>query len=255
MLGEIIPFIYVIIFLYGLCIGSFLNVCIYRIPLKESVAKSRSHCMSCGNQLKWYDLVPLFSYLFLRGKCRKCKAKISVQYPIVETLNGLGYVFIFWVNDINLTSILYSLCFSALIVLTVIDWRTFEIPFGINIFIFILGVIETIADYHHIVNHLLGFISVSGFLYILVLATKGRAMGGGDVKLMAAAGLLIGVGNIILSLILGCIFGSVIHIARMRVQKKDHRLAFGPYLSAGIFIAMLFGNDLIQWYFSLFHLN
>ena len=175
MLGEIIPFIYVIIFLYGLCIGSFLNVCIYRIPLKESVAKSRSHCMSCGNQLKWYDLVPLFSYLFLRGKCRKCKAKISVQYPIVETLNGLGYVFIFWVNDINLTSILYSLCFSALIVLTVIDWRTFEIPFGINIFIFILGVIETIADYHHIVNHLLGFISVSGFLYPPSLSVRSIA--------------------------------------------------------------------------------
>lgn len=255
MLSEIIPFVYVIIFLYGLCIGSFLNVCIYRIPLKESIAKSRSHCMSCGNRLKWYDLVPLFSYIFLRGKCRKCKSKISVQYPIVEALNGLGYVLIFWVNGINLTSILYSLCFSSLIVLTVIDWRTFEIPIGINIFIFALGVIETVIDYQHIVNHLLGFISVSLFLYILVLITKGRAMGGGDVKLMASAGLLIGAGNIVLSLILGCIFGSVIHIARMKIQKKDNRLAFGPYLSAGIFIAMLFGTDLIQWYFSLFNLN
>lgn len=130
MPSELILFIYVVVFLYGLCIGSFLNVCIYRIPLKESVAKSRSHCMSCGGQLKWYDLVPLFSYLFLRGRCRQCKAKISIQYPLVEALNGLGYVFIFLINGINLTSILYSLCFSALIVLSVIDFRTYEIPLG-----------------------------------------------------------------------------------------------------------------------------
>ena len=252
MPSELILFIYVVVFLYGLCIGSFLNVCIYRIPLKESVAKSRSHCMSCGGQLKWYDLVPLFSYLFLRGRCRQCKAKISIQYPLVEALNGLGYVFIFLINGINLTSILYSLCFSALIVLSVIDFRTYEIPFGINVFIFILGIIGTVADYTNWLEHILGFVVVSGFLYILVLVTKGRAMGGGDVKLMAVAGLLIGLKNSILALILGCIVGSIIHIARMKIQKKDHVLAFGPYLSVGIFIAMLFGNSFISWYFSLF---
>lgn len=252
MQRELILFIYVVVFLYGLCIGSFLNVCIYRIPLKESVAKSRSHCMSCGGQLKWYDLVPLFSYLFLRGRCRQCKAKISIQYPLVEALNGLGYVFIFLINGINLTSILYSLCFSALIVLSVIDFRTYEIPFGINVFIFMLGIIGTAADYTNWLEHTLGFVVVSSFLYILVLVTKGRAMGGGDVKLMAAAGLLIGLKNSILALILGCIVGSIIHIARMKIQKKDHVLAFGPYLSVGIFIAMLFGNSFISWYFSLF---
>ena len=252
MQSELILFIYVVVFLYGLCIGSFLNVCIYRIPLKESIAKSRSHCMSCGGQLKWYDLVPLFSYLFLRGKCRQCKAKISIQYPLVESLNGLGYVFIFYINGINITSILYSLCFSALIVLSVIDFRTYEIPLGINIFIFVLGIIGTATDYTNWLEHILGFVVVSGFLYLLVWVTKGRAMGGGDVKLMAAAGLLIGLKNSILALILGCIVGSVIHIARMKIQKKDHVLAFGPYLSIGIFIAMLFGNSFINWYFSLF---
>lgn len=252
MRSELILFTYVVVFLYGLCIGSFLNVCIYRIPLKESVAKSRSHCMSCGGQLKWYDLVPLFSYLFLRGRCRQCKAKISVQYPLVEALNGLGYVFIFFINGINITSILYSLCFSALIVLSVIDFRTYEIPFGINVFIFVLGIVETATDYTNWPEHILGFVVVSGFLYILVLITKGRAMGGGDVKLMAAAGLLIGMKNSILALILGCIVGSIIHIARMKLQKKDHVLAFGPYLSVGIFVAMLFGNSFISWYFSLF---
>ena len=89
---------YAMIFLFGIVIGSFLNVCILRIPAKESIAKERSHCMSCGYQLAWYDLVPLFSYIFLGGKCRKCKKHISLQYPLVEALNGVLYVLIFLVN-------------------------------------------------------------------------------------------------------------------------------------------------------------
>lgn len=252
MQSELILFIGIIVFLSGLCIGSFLNVCIYRIPKKECIITGRFHCMSCGGSLKWYDNVPLISYLILRGRCRECKAKISIQYPLVETLNGLGYVLIFLVNGINFTSILYSLCFSALMVLSVIDWRTYEIPFGINVFIFILGVIRAVSDYANIIEYLLGFISVSGFLYLLVWITKGRAMGGGDVKLMAAAGLLLGVKNIILALILGCILGSVIHIGRMKIQNKESMLAFGPYLAEGIFISMLFGNAIVEWYISFF---
>lgn len=257
MSSELILFIFIVVFLYGLVIGSFLNVCIYRIPKKENIAVSRSHCMSCGGQLKWYDLVPLFSYLFLRGRCRYCKAKISIQYPLVESLNGLGYVLIFYVNGINITSILFSLCFSALIVIGVIDFRTYEIPLAMNIYIGILGMVRlilTLCDVidGSIIELLLGFVSVGGFLELLRLFTKGRAMGGGDVKLMSAAGLLIGVKEIVLALILGCILGSVIHIARMKIQKAEHRLAFGPYLAAGIFISMLFGEPLIEWYLSLF---
>lgn len=244
--------LYSIVFLYGICIGSFLNVCIYRIPKKENIATNRSHCMSCNHTLKWYDLVPLFSYLFLGGKCRYCKVKLSVQYPLIEAINGLGYVFIFYINGINLTSILFSLCYSALIVLSVIDWRTYEIPISINIFILVLGIVRAVTDVSNLSEYLLGLVSVSGFLLILYYATKGRGIGGGDVKLMAAAGLLIGFKNIILALVLGCILGSIIHIARMKIQKKDHVLAFGPYLSAGIFIAMLFGDKLIKWYLSMF---
>lgn len=257
MLSELMPFVLAIVFIYGIVIGSFLNVCIYRIPLKESVAKSRSHCMSCGNKLEWYDLVPLFSYLVLRGKCRKCKAHISIQYPIVEALNGLGYVLIFVVNGINVTSILFSLCFSALVVLSVIDFRTFEIPLSINIFILVLGIARVIVElcaHHNILDYLLGMVSVSGFLLLLVIVTKGRGMGGGDVKLMFAAGLLLGFKNIVLALIFGCILGSVIHIVRMRCFGAENKLAFGPYLSGGIFIAMLFGDTLLNWYFSLFGL-
>jgi leader peptidase (prepilin peptidase)/N-methyltransferase len=241
-----------IFFLYGIVIGSFLNVCIYRIPLKENIAKSRSHCMTCGHNLAWYDLFPLFSWLFLRGKCRYCGAKISGQYPLVEAINGIGYVWILMVSGFCLNSILYCLTFSALIVITVIDWRTFEIPIGLNIFILVMGIIATAFDLEHIVNHLIGMVCVSGILAVILYASKGTAMGGGDVRLMAVAGLLLGWQKILLALALGSIIGSVIHIMRMKLSGVEHRLAFGPYLSAGIVLAMLYGEQMINWYMGFY---
>ena len=254
MLSELILFtifLYITIGLFGITIGSFLNVCIYRIPKKENIATSRSHCMECNTQLKWYDLVPLFSWLFLRGKCRYCKTKISIQYPLVELAHGIGYVWIFWVNGINFISILYCLCMSALLALSVIDLRTFEIPVGFNIFILVLGIVRAIYDYEQIVTYLIGMVCVSGFLFILFLLTRGRGIGGGDIKLMAAAGLLIGWQNIIIALFVGCILGSIIHISLMIILRKERMLAFGPYLSLGIFLAMLYGKPLFDWYIGL----
>ena len=244
---ELIP-VYIFIFLFGIVIGSFLNVCIYRIPMHETIVSERSHCMKCGYQLAWYDLVPLFSWLALRGRCRKCKAPISPQYPIVEAVNGVLYVLIFWVKDFTLESVFYCLLVSALIVLSVIDWRTYEIPIGINIFILTLGVLHLLTDLKNWPIYIIGFFSVSIFLFLIVVLSKGRAMGGGDVKLMAVAGLLIGWQNIVLALFLGCIIGSVIHIIRMKVSDAESMLAMGPYLSAGIFIAAMWGNDMISWY-------
>ena len=181
--------LYIISFLFGIVIGSFMNVCIYRLPLKENIATIGSHCMGCGHRLRWYDLVPLFSWLQLRGKCRYCKAEISVQYPLIEAMNGIGYVLIVIINGINIDSVLLCLFFSALTVLSVIDWRTYEIPIGVNITILVLGVLRCAIDYHNIVSHIIGLVCVSVFLLLLNLITGGRAMGGGDVKLMAAAGL------------------------------------------------------------------
>ena len=241
--------IYLVIFLYGIVIGSFLNVCIYRIPLGESISKERSHCMTCGYQLRWYDLVPLFSWLALRGKCRKCKTPISAQYPIIEAVNGVLYILIFAVNGMNMVSILYCLMASALLALSVIDFRTYEIPFGFNVFIAVLGLIRiglTLDNWHEFV---IGFFAVSVLLEIILLVSGGRAIGGGDVKLMAAAGLLLGWKLIILAFFIGCILGSVIHIIRMKVSQAEHVLAMGPYLSAGILIAALLGNQFIDWYF------
>ena len=242
--------LYITVFLFGIVIGSFLNVCIYRIPKKENIVKIRSHCMECNYQLRWYDLVPLFSYIFIGGRCRKCKTKLSLQYPLIEGLNGLLYVLVVAICGLTVESLLYCLMFSALLTLSVIDFRTFEIPLEINLFILTLGLIRVALDYKNFLNYLIGFLSVSGFLYILFLITKGRGIGGGDIKLMAVSGLLLGWKLNILAFALGCIIGSVIHIIRMKVTKTDHVLALGPYLSIGIMIATLWGNDLLQWYFA-----
>jgi leader peptidase (prepilin peptidase)/N-methyltransferase len=244
--------IYLFIFLYGITIGSFLNVVIYRVPKHENIAVTRSHCMTCGYQLRWFDLIPLFSWLALRGRCRKCKAKISVQYPIIEAANGIIYVITFAVHGLSIESAIYCLLFSALLALSVIDFRTFEIPFGINVFILTLGVVHLGLDYLNWRHYVIGLLSVSIFLAILYYLSGGRAIGGGDVKLMGAAGLLIGWKLIILAFFLGCIFGSVIHIIRMKLTKAEHVLAMGPYLSAGIFLSALWGDQMIEWYLHLY---
>lgn len=243
--------IHLLVFIFGLSIGSFLNVCIYRLPKHEDIVYSRSHCMSCGSVIKWYDLIPVLSYIVLKGKCRNCHSKISVQYLIIELLNGILYCMVIFVMGMNVRAILTCALTSCLIVITVIDWRTYEIPVGLNVFIGILGIIGLIFDYSNWHNFVIGACCVSGFLLILYIASKGRAIGGGDIKLMAAAGLLLGWQKIILAFILGCVLGSIIHLIRMKVTKQDHVLAFGPYLAAGIFIAQLFGQKMIYAYLSL----
>ena len=249
LLLEIVP--YIVIFIFGITIGSFLNVCIYRIPLHQSIVTVSSHCMTCGRKLKWYDMIPVFSWLLLGGKCRSCKSKISRQYPVIESLNGILYVVICLVNGMDLFSLIYCLMTSALLTLSLIDWRTYEIPPGINAFLFILGVAAAVLDRGNLLSHLAGMVCVSGFLGILYLISRGRAIGGGDIKLMFACGLILGWKQIILAFLLGCIIGSVIHLIRIRVQGEGHVLAMGPYLSAGIFLAALWGNAWISWYISL----
>ena len=246
-------YIGIMIFLFGITVGSFLNVLIYRIPKKEEFVKTRSHCMSCGYQLEWYDLIPIFSWLTLGGKCRKCKSKISVQYPLIELLNGILWLLSFLFYDLSITTLLFCGLFSSLIALSVIDFRTYEIPVGFNIFILVLGTIRVICEFLNDHNSwpefIIGLVSVSVPLTLIFYATKGRGIGGGDVKLMGAAGLLLGWKLIVLAFFLGCLLGSVIHIMRMKVSGESHVLAMGPYLSAGIVIAVLFGESIISAYF------
>ncbi len=254
-MGLTIAF-YVTIFVFGIVIGSFLNVLIYRIPRHENIAVVRSHCMQCGYQLKWYDLFPIFSYLFLRGKCRKCKAKISVQYPLVEALNGILYVVVFvfmyqQTTDSLLCCVLYCMLGSALLALSVIDFRTYEIPVGFNLFIGLLGVARIVTDYENWLQYVIGGVSVSLFLLLLFVLSNGRAIGGGDVKLMAACGLLLGWKSIILAFCIGCLLGGIIHPIRMKIAGEGRVLAMGPYLSIGVMIAALFGTQLINQYLEI----
>ena len=251
MFDPVTLLICIIIFLYGAVIGSFLNVCIFRIPKGENIAVVRSHCLSCGYNLKWYDNIPLLSYICLRGSCRKCHAHISLQYPIIEAMNAIVYLAIFIINGLTIESGIYCLAFSAFIVLSVIDFRTQEIPVGINIFLLVLGLIHTLLDYRNVLTYVIGLFSVSLVLAIIYYASKGLAIGGGDVKLMAVTGLLFGWKLNLLGFILGCIFASIIHPLRMKIGKEGNVLAMGPYLCAGVAIAALFGNDLIVLYLKL----
>ena len=248
--------LYIFIFLYGIVIGSFLNVVILRVPKGESLITKRSHCTSCSHVLHWYDLFPLFSYIFLKGRCRYCGAKISAQYPIIEASNGILWVLMFLICGFSLDTVLGCFVVSACLALSVIDARTHEIPVGINIFIAVCGIAKLVLHVRewpgYLPEYLFGAVSVSLLLLIIFLVSQGRAIGGGDIKLMAAAGLFLGLRLTIVAFLLGCLYGSVIHIARMKISKKDHVLAMGPYLSAGILSAMWFGKWIVDWYLSLF---
>ncbi len=242
---------YILIFLYGIVIGSFLNVVIIRVPRKESIVKVRSHCENCGYQLKWFDLIPIFSYLVLGGKCRKCKTKISAQHLVLEVLNGILYVFTFFMAGFSLKTVLLCLLFSVLLALSLIDFKTYEIPVGFQYVIFALAICQTILDRANWLEHVIGFFAVSVVLYLIYIISKGAAIGGGDVKLMAVCGLFVGWKLIIFAFLLGCIVGSVVHIIRMKLSGESHVLAMGPYLSIGVFVAALWGNQILTWYLGI----
>lgn len=246
--------ILIALFFLGLCVGSFCNVLIFRIPKGEEFVKTSSHCMHCGHKLGSLELIPVVSWLIQGGKCRSCGAKLSAQYPIVELLNGVMWLLagILYKGD-WVTVALYCVLFSMLMVLSVIDWRTFTIPNGINLTIFLLGIIRLVTDLQNWPEYLIGMVSVSLVFLLLHLLTGGQGLGMGDVKLMAAAGLLLGWPKLLLATMLGSLSGALIHSVRMR-RGADRKLAFGPYLAAGIWFSALVGGQLIEAYLSLFGL-
>lgn len=247
-------FILAALTLIGLCVGSFCNVLIYRIPLGEEFVKTPSHCMSCSHRLKWYELIPVASWLVQGGKCRSCGVKLSAQYPVIEALNGVMWLLtglLYWDEPVRV--VLYCVLFSMLMVLSVIDWRIFEIPNGINLTILILGVIQLAVDWENWSVYVIGLVCVSVVFLLLWFLTGGAGLGMGDVKLMAAAGLLLGWQKIILAVLIGSIAGAVIHMIRMK-RGAGRKLAFGPYLAGGIWVSALFGGTIISAYLGLFGL-
>ena len=245
------PLLYIIIFLFGICIGSFLNVVILRVPAGESIVTGPSHCMRCGRRLKWYEMVPIFSFLALRGRCSGCGEKISPQYPLIEAANGLLWVFLFYWFGLSWQALCACGFVSCLLALSVIDARTGEIPPGINIAIAVLAVCETALDLSSWPTHVIGLFAVSVPLLLVWLITKGAGVGGGDIKLLAAAGLFLGWKLVVFSVLVGCLAAVCVHIPRMALKKAGRALAFGPYLSAGMFVSLVWGERLLNWYLGL----
>lgn len=173
-------------------------------------------------------------------------------YIMLCTANGIVYLILCnQYYDAKVRMVLYCASFTLLLILSVIDWKTYSIPLWINICIFALGVIQLVADYKEWHNYIIGFFAVSGFLCLLDWWSDGSWIGGGDIKLMAAAGLLLGWKLILVAFVAGCTLGSVIHITIMAIGKGERMLAFGPYLSLGIVVSMIWGEQLASWYLSL----
>ena len=250
-----------VIFLFGICIGSFLNVVIIRLPRHESLIKRASHCMTCGTKIRPVDLIPVFSWIFLRGKCHSCGEKISPRYPIVESLNGIMYVLTFIILDINAKAIITCLLMSLLIVVGFMDWDTQEIDMIVVGLILILAIPSAIfTDDVKLVHRIIGALVISLPFFIIGEVSRPiirkkfnedfRAIELGDTLLMVAAGALLGTQAVIVSALIGIVAAAVGGII-IKAVTKDSKFAFGPYLSIGIAIAMLWGNRIAEWYINL----
>lgn len=226
------------------------------IPLVDVYSKERSireygvQCEDCKKIYSWFQLIPIMN-LFVGNKCRGCKKPLPYSYRLLPIVYAGINLLLLWEYGLSVRMVLYCLAVSSLLTLSLVDWRIYEIPIQLNYFILVLGLINMLLDLRHWVQYVIGFFAVSGLLFLIALITKGRGMGGGDIKLMATAGLLIGWKLILLSLVIGSMLGSVIHLSIMKIKKAERMLAFGPYLSMGIIIAMIWGEQLISWYLGM----
>lgn len=252
---------YLIVFLFGICIGSFLNVVIIRIPKGESLIKRSSHCMTCGAKIRIIDLIPVFSWLFLRGKCHSCGEKISPRYPIVESLNGFLYMLVFWVMDFNAESVITCVMFSLLIVVGFMDWDTLEIEPIILAMIFALSIPSALlTDSLSLKQRIIGALCISVPFFIIGEVCKYclpkcreegiRGIELGDTLLMFASGAVIGTQAIIVSAFFGIIIASVCGLI-LKMINGNSKFAFGPYLTIGIAIGTLWGENIADWYINL----
>lgn len=245
----------IIIAIYGLLIGSFLNVCIYRIPREESIAFPSSHCPNCNTNLKWYDNIPLFSYLFLKGKCRYCGVTISPQYPLIESVNAIIYLVLFFYFNFSADFVFYALISSVLVVITVIDLKEMIIPDILVVIILILSILHKATNYFiygqapEILNSLGGLL-IAGGLFLAIVILSGGGMGGGDVTLIGALGFVLGVKYILLTIFISFILGAFISIGLLatKIKTKKDPIPFGPFIIIAFFIVLLYGEQIFNIY-------
>ncbi|MEK7665013.1 MAG: prepilin peptidase [Patescibacteria group bacterium] len=253
-------FINVFVFLLGLCIGSFLNCAIYRLEHKKNLS-GRSFCPHCKHALNWQDLFPIFSFLFLRGKCRYCKKRISIQYPLVEIATGVIFLLIFsaqggpvsgW-NFLNLAFYFYIA--SSLIIIFIYDLKHYLIPDKVSFPAIAVALFYRIVEnFSSLGNYFWATLVASVFFLAIFLVSGGRWMGFGDVKLAILMGLVLGLPDVLTALFLAFFFGAIISVILMIFGKKGFKseIPFGPFLIAGTFMAIFWGKEIIEWYWHLF---
>ncbi len=246
---------YIISILFGAMIGSFLNVCIMRLPKGESIVFPGSHCPYCQKPIQFYDNIPLVSYLVLKAKCRYCKTPISIQYPLVEGMTALSSFLIFAKFGPSLNFLFYFVFISALIVIAVIDLYHQIIPDVVSLPGIGVGIIGgLILPNITFLNSLIGLLVGGGSLFLVATLYqwlfKREGMGGGDVKLLAMIGAFLGWKAVIMTILMGSFIGSLSGIILMMFKGKDFKYAipFGPFLSLGAVISLFFGEQLINWY-------
>lgn len=251
----ILPLFY---FIYGLCIGSFLNVCIYRIPYSKSLIYPASSCPACGTPIKFYDNIPVLSFIWLLGKCRVCKLPISFRYPFVEFLTGITWMMCYFRFGFSLECLVMIIFLSTLILISFIDLDHRIIPDIISLpgipFFFLAAIYFTPLDWK---NALFGILLGGGSLFLVAesyfLITKKEGMGGGDIKLLAMIGALIGWKGVFFTIFAASAIGTIVGFSIMIATRNNMKLAvpFGPFLSLGTALYLFYGNEIIQWYYGL----
>ena len=247
-----------IIFIIGMCIGSFLNVCIYRLPNSKSIANPpRSICPSCSSPIRFYDNIPVLSYIWLKGRCRNCDAPISFRYPMVELMTGIVAMSLLFTFGLSLESLVYFVFISSLLVITFIDLDHQIIPDIITLPGIPMGLVASFAlPTITFKTSILGLLIGGGCLWFVAwaynLITHRDGMGGGDIKLLAMIGTIIGWQGVIFTIFASSVVGSCVGITMMLIKDKNMKLAipFGPFLSLGAIAYVFFGSQVITWYFS-----
>lgn len=248
----------IISIIFGALVGSFLNVCIFRLPKGKSIIWPGSHCPYCKKPIRFYDNVPLISYILLRGKCRHCKKSISIQYPLVEGITALSSLLLFMKFGPSLSYLFYFSFVAALIVITIIDLYHQIIPDVISLPGIGVGLIASlILPQITFLNSFFGILLGGGSLFLVATGYhwlfKREGMGGGDVKLLAMIGAFLGWKAVILTILLSSLIGSITGIMIMIAKGKDFKYAipFGPFLSLGAVMSLIYGQNIISWYLYL----
>ena len=243
----------IFIFLFGAAVGSFSNVCIYRLPKKLSIISPSSQCPSCSKGISPFDNIPIISFLMLRGRCRYCQSPISWRYPIIETITGLIFLSLYLNFRISPQFFIYALLCTSLIIIAFIDLEHKIIPDVITFPGIIIGLIISLTIPHiTLINSIKGLLIGGGLFYAIAILSRG-GMGGGDIKLIAMVGSFLGWKNVLLTIFLGSFFGSIAGIALIILKKKNRKdmVPFGPFLSLGAIISIFFGRDLIYLWLTI----